>query len=194
MKNLALLGLLLLLISCGKDSESTHLVQDCSEKAKKLLDISITEGVESYTEMLKETRTFDIIFGVPLAGGRETYEYTTIYACQPQSCISGYKKINLTDYSSKEIVKFICVKEENCVNKSLKSSYTIPEILKNLLISDLIDSTNSVSDECVTSPPLDILGCMDSRASNYNSQATQSDMSCECSNEAVYSEEFGCAL
>lgn len=185
---------LVIITSCGQDSDSRYSLEDCSNNAKAKLDISFTEGVSKYLETLRTVRTFDVIFGVPLSGGKTTYDYQVIESCSPESCIEGYKKIILSN-SGNSLLRFICVKNENCVDKSLKSDYLIPkkdEELKELTIADLVNSVNSTRDECVTNPPLDILGCTDSRASNYNSQATQYDGSCECSDDIIYSEENGC--
>lgn len=193
MKKIVMLLILISLFSCGKDSEYSYSSKECTNKAKDLLDESLTEGVSKYYETIKTTKTFDTIFSVPLSGGSTTYSDEVISACYQSGCLEGYKKIYVKPLHS--VLNFICVKEETCVDKTLKKSYTIPdeELLKELMMDDLIDTVSSTKDECVTNPPAEGMGCMDSRASNYNPEATQSDGSCECDGEAIYSEEFGCS-
>ena len=48
------------------------------------------------------------------------------------------------------------------------------------------------SNVCIQNPPSVVIGCMDSRADNYNPIAVESDMSCTCSGNIIYNPVTGC--
>lgn len=150
-------------------------------------------------EKLKfKTQTYFFI-GSPRADISHFYSYeadTTSPGCteEPAGCSEGFSP----DNSSEDPVCVATVTD--CTEAELgaggaagtKTWDTETNMYGACNISSCKVDYSLVEGSCVSDSPEPVMGCMDSRAANYNPLATQEDMSCMCDGGVVYNPMTGC--